>query len=430
MKTMILSICLGLSLAALSAPKAVIRADHADCLYRCGEKAVFTVSILDGEALVPTGTVGVVVDNYGPNRQLERKFDLAKGNPFVVSATMSVPGFARLQVLDAKGKGVSGGRYGAGFDVEKIRPTTPDPKDFDSYWSREKARLDREVPLDPTCTKDEKMSNGVRTIYRVSFATFGGKRVYGFLSVPVKPGKYPVRVHVPGYGPWTIFSECAPRDAIGLHMNVHLFEPPETQGEMNRLCKEADAARQAKTGCGYLPVSGMDVSREEYFYHDVMLGINRAVDWACARPDADPSSLTYRGMSQGGAFGLYLAYLNGRFTRLEVAVTALTDMFGFTVGRQSGWPQPMDSAKDPASRERRAAVAPYFDGVNFARRIKVPTMFVVGFADNTCAPHNVYAAYNVMPAREKRIFNAVGEGHMADTKPAAQKAVTAWFAGN
>jgi len=271
------------------------------------------------------------------------------------------------------------------------------------------------------------MSNDRRTVYRVSFATFGGQRVYGFLSVPAKPGKYPVRVHVPGYGPWCIFSECAPANAIGLHMNVHLFEPPATQDEMMRLCAAADKARQAKTGVGYLPMSSLDRSREEYFYHDVMLGINRAVDWTCALPEADPSRLTYGGMSQGGAFGLYLAYLNGRFTRLEVAVTALTDMFGCTAERQSGWPQPLDNVKDAARRAKMEAVIPYFDGVNFARRIKVPTLFIVGFADGICAPHNVYAAYNVLPAKEKRIYNALGEGHMAETKPATQKVIAEWF---
>jgi len=54
--------------------------------------------------------------------------------------------------------------------------------------------------------------------------------------------------------------------------------------------------------------------------------------------------------------------------------------------------------------------------VNFARRIHVPILFLVGFADCTCAPHAVCAAYNVCPAAGKRLVDGIGMSHHVDGK--------------
>jgi len=107
MKNVILSLCVLMSAGALAAPKAFVSADHADCLYCCGEKASLTVTVRDGDALVPTGAVKVVVDNFGPKRQLEKTYDLAKGNPFVVSATLPKPGFPPARAR-RQGEGTAG----------------------------------------------------------------------------------------------------------------------------------------------------------------------------------------------------------------------------------------------------------------------------------------------------------------------------------
>ena len=67
-----------------------------------------------------------------------------------------------------------------------------------------------------------------------------------------------------------------------------------------------------------------------------------------------------------------------------------------------------EQRQDKAAAERNAA---YFDGVNFAARVKTSIRFLVGFADMTCPPADVYAAYNVCPSNDKAIINAIGSGH-------------------
>ena len=131
-----------------------------------------------------------------------------------------------------------------------------------------------------------------------------------------------------------------------------------------------------------------------------------------ARADVDRKRFFYRGTSQGGGFGIYLCGLNKAFTRALFVVPALTDTMGYLAGRCSGWPKIVEN--NSSTPERRAAAekwAPYFDGANFASRIDCPLRVLVGFADVTCPPCAVYAAFNEMPSRDKDAIHGIGMGH-------------------
>ena len=416
--------------AVISAHAAVINIsqDHADALYRAGEEAVFTVSVKDDKGeLLKSGAAVWSIDTFCEEKIADGKANLASGNPFKVKGRMDKEGFMRIIVKAAKTSAL----WGVGYDVEKIRQDEPCPEDFDAYWTAEKARLEREVPLDPKMTLDEKLSTSVFNCYRVNFATFGGKRVYGFLAVPKDKSKAPfrVRVRVPGAGPGVTSASTTP-DEIYLVMNVHTFEPEATRAEQAAHMKRECAALAERFGLpnkgAYCALAGISESREDYWYHDVMLGINRAVDWVCARPDVDLTQVTYTGSSQGGGFGLFLNYLNPHFTKAFVAVCAITGHYGYRQKRRSGWPQ-LIAGQPPEKREVAERNAAYFDGVNFAARIRHPIRFIVGFADMTCAPANVYAAYNVCPAKDKAIVNAIGSPHGWSKWYSANKGKPGWI---
>ena len=397
---------------AANAAKIEVSQDHADALYRAGEEAAFTVTVKDDAgALLKSGLASWTLDNFGLKKIAKGKADLAAGNPFTVKGKMDEEGFLRIRVNAHTNSIV----WGVGYDVEKIRQNEPCPADFDAYWTAEKARLEREVPLDPKMTLDEKRSTAVYSCYRVNFATFNGKRVYGFMCVPKDASKAPfrVRVSVPGAGPGAI-SASTTSNEIYLVMNVHMFEPEQTVEAQAAHMKRQNIALAEKYDMPdrkvYCYAPGIAESREDYWFHDVMLGMNRAVDWVCARPDVDLTQVTYTGSSQGGGFGLYLTYLNRHFTKTFVAVCGFVGHYSYKQGR-------LDGASNVIGRQRkekRAAAernAAYFDGINFAARIKTPLRFLVGFADETCPPASVYSAYNVCPAQDKAIVHAIGSPH-------------------
>jgi hypothetical protein len=129
-----------------------------------------------------------------------KKSLVLKNGTHILSGTMKQPGFYRVDVTAH----VDGKDYkqacGVAFSPEKLQPSTIMPADFSDFWTKAIAEA-RKVDLNPTkrllperCTKDV-------NVYEVSFNNIkNGWRTYGILSVPVKEGKYPALLRVPGAG--------------------------------------------------------------------------------------------------------------------------------------------------------------------------------------------------------------------------------------
>ena len=389
--------------------------DHTNLLYGVGEEAVFTVTARVQERkhqgpLATNGFVDVRLDNFGPLVQLTNRIDLAKGNPFTVKGKLSEPGFLRLTLKTKETTKV----WGVGYEPEKIQKGSPSPDDFDAFWAAARAKLAKEVPLDAQMTNIAERSTKDFDYYRISFATFG-RRVYGYMSVPKDKSKapYPVEFQVAaaGFGTWT--NEMRGRkDCVRVFFSVYPWEPHWNWVALHLRSKYEQWNRDLlrKYGCSDYSTSGLSVSREEYFYYSVILGLDRAVDWVAARPDVDKSRFRYQGTSQGGGLGICLAGLNRHFTRAAFFVPAITDTMGYLKGRQSGWPRQIES-QSAAGKEAAVRNAPYFDAANFASRIACPVRVAVGFADTTCAPCAVYAAYNEIKVKDKGMVHGFGMGH-------------------
>lgn len=426
-------LCAAACAASAETASFTVETDRTNALYRCGEEATFTVTARgEGGEILRAGALEATLDNFGERRLAARTVDLARENPFVLKGTQTAPGFLRLQVKSrtkglkvAPNKGQSSPfAWGVAYEPERIRPGAARPADFDAFWADAVKRLDATVPVDARLTEIPEKSSAARTYYQVSFATAGGRRVWGWLSMPKGRGPYPVEVSVPGAGIGATGTGGGDGRRISLTMNVHSYPQPETPEARAAAYKAQDARFAAPRGVARYCQAGIDASREDYFYYASLLGINRAVNWLWARPEADRARFTYSGTSQGGGFGLMLTGLSGRFTRSCIFVPALTDLLGFRAdGRQSGWPRLVEAQRP----ERRAAAekwAPYFDGAHFAARITCPVRVVAGFSDAVCTPCGVYAAYNAIPARDKKILHGLGMGHAVF--PALYRELVAW----
>lgn len=53
--------------------------------------------------------------------------------------------------------------------------------------------------------------------------------------------------------------------------------------------------------------------------------------------------------------------------------------------------------------ETARRVAPYYDAVNFARRIHCDVLSSLGLEDETCPPPNVMASFNALATSRKRM---------------------------
>ena len=409
--------CAGAAWAA-GAINFVVQADHSDCLYAVGETATFKVLALDANnAPLTSGTVDYRTHATLAAPPAYATHDLAQGNPFTVSGTLTAPGFLRLNLKAADG---SAKTWGVAFDPQDVRPSVARPADFDTYWDGEVARLDREVP-DPDVQMNlvAAKSTGDYNYYEISFATFGGGRVYGFYTEPKDGSKtYPAIVTVPGAGPNHTGSWYGSGSCVSLMLNALPFTPFTDGESFTAAYNEWNAGLQSKyelTGQQY-GAAGIAVSREEFVFHDVILGMNRAVNWLAARPLVNKSRIGYYGGSQGGAFGLFLMGLNANFTRGVAYVPAMCDHLccALDPALAPGWPQMlgMQAAKN---YDATKANAPYFDGAFFAGRITCPVRMFVGLIDDTCPPRGGWCAYNALQSSDKSMMSVPGMTHACDT---------------
>ena len=360
--------------------------DHKDWNYKTGETAEFIVNVRKSGTLLDN----VKVDyEAGPVMYPDTKKTgvTLKDGTMKWKASMKTPGFYRLKVTaHVNGKDYEG-LCTAGFSPEKIQPKAKCPDDFDKFWKEtlERARWN---DLDPTkrllperCTKDV-------NVYEVSFVNDKpGSRIYGILCLPVKPGKYPALLRVPGAGvrPYSGDIWTASQGAITLEIGIHGIPVTMEQNVYDRMLD----------GClnNYWDTNLDNPDRN--YYKRVVTGAVRAVDYIASLPEWNGTSCGVTGSSQGGFLSLATAALDKRITFLGAVHDAMCDYESEVEGIAGGWPHYFYKGE---KQEARIKGARYYDGVNFARRVTCPGWYSFGYNDDVVPPNSSYGTYNIITA--------------------------------
>ena len=391
-----------LTLAVLPLAGRTVTLDRADAVYKCGENAVFTVQPFPGAAGKFKGILSL--DGGKVLRTVE--FDAAGG--YRISGTLKNPGVLQLRVT-----GLAGGRKvellsAAAFEPFKILPGTEAPADLADFWRQEKAKAEK-FPMDLKVTRLEKFCNSRYSSYEVSLALPDG-RIYGFLCIPKSSKPLPALIGIEpsGIGRNTpVVNQFGNRFAV-LWMNVHNFSPTMEPAARNKAWKALNKP------VFFARINSHD--RYKQYYHRVLTGLCRAVDYLASRPEIDGSRIGAFGVSQGGGLALMLAALHPRIKAVCANVPALCDHHAFTQGRRPGWPRMVDP-KNKAT----AVCASYYDAALLASQIKVPCWIIGGMIDTTCPPGSVCAAFNRVQSKEKYLILEPGMGHAS--RPSYGKAL-------
>ena len=379
-----------------------IAPDHKDWNYKTGEKIVYTVSVLKSGTLVDNARISY---EMGPEMYPEVKDSMTlKTGITKITGKMSTPGFYKLKVVAH----VGGKDYEAWCAVavspEKIKPTAQCPSDFDAFWAKtlEEARW---TALEPTMQYLPERSTPEVNTYHVSFQNDRwGRRVYGILNVPAKPGRYPAMLRVPGAGvrPYTGDQWMAKKGVIVLEIGIHGIPVIKEQEYYDNLFSAALAEYW---------LHGI-YNREVNYYKHVITGCVRAIDFIASLADNtdktgpmalksvwDGENLAVTGSSQGGFLTLATTALDKRVSCYGAVHAAMGDYEAAFKKVACGWPHyyynektglPIDNADKRIVEQTR-----YYDGVNFARRITVPGYFSFGYNDNVVPPTTAYGTYNV-----------------------------------
>ena len=400
-----LAICVALGfVVAMAQPrqtliKVVVTPDHADWVYKCGEKPRFDVEVLTcSNAAVENAEIRYEIseDFLEPLEKSSRV--LPKGKVTLSGHTMKQPGFLRCRVW-AKVNGKSYEECAtAAFEPERIVPKTVMPDDFDQFW---KAALDanQKVDMMPQLTLVPERCTPRVKVYSARFQTHkSGSYIYGTMCVPanLKEGeRVPAILIVPGAGCRSrkgYFRE-AERGFVTLEVGIHGIPTVLKDESIYENLKQASLLDY--------PSARVD-DKDKYFYKRVFVGCARAIDFLAGLDFVDAERIGVMGGSQGGALSITTAALNPRVKCAAVFYPAMCDLTGYLYNQGNSWPY-LFKNKALATKERLETVK-YYDVVNFARRLQVPIFFTYGYNDLVVCPTSMQGCYNIVTAPKEALI--------------------------
>jgi len=383
--------------------RVIVTADHANWQYAVGEKVNFSIQVIKNGSLVPNAKITYQV---GPERMtptLTSSVVSPTGTLQIPSQSMPSAGFLRC-IATAE---VDGKEYRnlatAGVAPLSLKPTVSNPADFDAFWQNAKADLAK-IPMDAKMTLMPERCTEKTNVYHVNLQNYKvGTRLYGILCVPKKEGKYPAILQVPGAGvrPYGGDISNAEKGYITFQIGIHGVPVTMEPSVYTDLA--------AGTLSGYWNYNMDD--KDRFFYKRVYMGCVRANDFITSLPQFDGVNLAVIGGSQGGALSIVTAALDPRVKSLVALYPALSDVTGDLSGRAGGWPHYFEKPNRVWNETTsKLATLPYYDVVNFARRLQIPGFYTWGYNDETCPPTSMYASYNVISA-PKELYLALETGH-------------------
>ena len=381
--------------------------NHADWLYRTGEKA--TVEVQFYKYGIPQDGVTVSYELGGDMMPADAQGSvvLKNGKAEIAIGTMKQPGFRDCRLQATIGGKTYKHHVKVGFSPEKLQPYTQLPADFKVFWEKNKVEA-AQYPLTYSKKRIEAYSTDKIDCYLIKLQLNSrGQCIYGYLTYPKNAvkGSCPIVMCPPGAGIKTIKEPLrhkyyAEQGCIRFEMEIHGLNPEMTDAEF----KEISNAFNGREN-GYLS-NGLD-NRDNYYMKRVYLACVRSIDFLTSLPQWDGKNVAVQGGSQGGALALITAGLDERVTACVANHPALSDMAGYKAGRAGGYPHffRVDGMDTPDKLKTMA----YYDVVNFARQIKAPTYITWGYNDDTCPPTTSYIVYNLLTCPKETLITPVNE---------------------
>ena len=385
----------------------VARPDHADWIYKVGEKATVEVEFYK-YGMPQNGVVNYTIGNDMLPDDEQGSVKLVDGRATIKVGSRKTPGFRALRLTTE----IDGVKYShhiaVGFAPTEIQPYTQMPKDFDNFWNKAKEEAAR-YPLRYTRERAEEYCTDKIDCWLIRLELNSkGQCMYGYLTMPkdAKQGKHPVVLCPPGAGVKAIKEPLrhkyyAENGFIRLEMEIHGLDPRMSPEQFSEISKALNLDPN-----GYL-CQGLD-NRDNYYMKRVYLGMVRCIDLLQSLPEWDGKNTIVQGGSQGGALALVTAGLDPRVDLCVVNHPALSDMAGYIEpGRTGGYPH-FNKMNGMMTPEKVATMA-YYDVINFARICKASCYLTWGYCDTTCPPTTSYAVWNSLKCPKESLITPINE---------------------
>jgi cephalosporin-C deacetylase len=279
-------------------------------------------------------------------------------------------------------------------DAKNPRASLNPPPDFEPFWAKTKAELGK-VPLDVS-REPQRSLDPALLFERLVFGSLGGVRISGYALRWKDDIERPLVVHGHGYGG-------------GLDFKWHWAEKGvNVLGVQVRGYGDSRDALPTQSPWGYV-LTGIE-SPEEYVLRGAVCDYARTVEVGKELLGTHASRIVLSGASFAGGLAVMAEAILGVSDLLAVAVPSL----GWVEGRRSlasrgsGGEINRFLEEHPEREEELMDVLRYFDPMNFAPRVRCPSLVGVALADNVVPAPTVYA-----------IVDHLGGPHRVVTWPAS-----------
>lgn len=349
--------------------------DEPDGIYRLGETVGWSIA-LPAQADTPTFHYTIKKNDFETIQSGELEFSAGIAR---IATRLDDPGMIYVEISSAD-QAYKPLVLGAAVAPELLRPSVPEPADYDSFW-QSKLRLLAKVPVQPHSTPAASNKEGVGYA-TITLNGFNGSHIHGQLAKPQRGGKFPGLVIYQWASPPYPLQQSWVTDRAAEGWLAFNIEPHDVLPDQAQSYYDALPASLKK----YEAIGRND--RDKNYFLQMYLADYRAIEYLASRPDWDGKTIVVMGTSMGGQQSLCAASLNPRVNAVIVDEPAGADSNGELHARAAGYPNwPSD---DP--QVMRTAL--YFDTVNCAARVKVPTLVAMGFIDTTAPPVGIWTAFN------------------------------------
>ncbi|HKE93698.1 MAG TPA: GDSL-type esterase/lipase family protein [Povalibacter sp.] len=344
-------------------------------VYALGERAGWTVSAPADAA--STGEYSYTLKKN--DSEIIKSGKLKLSRPSTIETSLNEPAMLYLEITGPE-KDTKPVAYGAAIAPTRLQPVIPRPADFDQFWA-EKIALLQKVPANPVLTKKDSGRPDV-DYYILKMDHIDGRHIYGQVAKPKHAGKFPGLAMFQWASPpyplqreWV--TDRAAEGWLVVNIEPHDVLPDQPKEYYDALPKELKE---------YNTIERENRDRNYFLY--MYLADYRAVEYLANRPDWNGTTLIANGTSMGGQQSLCVAGLNPKVTGVIVHVAAGADANGPLHGHAPSYPN------WPADNPKIMETAQYFDTVNCATNIKVPSLVSMGFIDTTSTPVGIFTAFN------------------------------------
>ncbi|HYQ68150.1 acetylxylan esterase [Actinophytocola sp.] len=270
-------------------------------------------------------------------------------------------------------------------DPEAATIEVPRPADFDEFWAESVAACTA-LPLRPSFEYAPGLSTDTVAVYDVRYTSYQGVRVAAWYTTPRDgPAPYPGLVTIPGY----ISEPDVPRRWSELGYAALAVAP---RGKLRS---------NAVFDPGYPGLLTHNiVDHHTYGYRGFYLDVVRAVDVLAGRSEVDTSRIGLQGSSQGGGLGITTAAL--RPEAIACVSAGAPYLCGIMAATRLTRSYPYEEITEylrvhPDHAPLVAETVSYYDGINFAPKVRAPVMIYLGLEDDVCPPETGFAVHRALP---------------------------------